>query len=263
MYRLSIAGIFLASLSWLYGCSSTDSALTASADAFLTAFSEGDTARAHRYLSRSLGSRTSIESLTAFMQHTGLSRTSRRDWKRSSVNQNVGVINGEVEVAGESQRLPVRLTLVKEDLHWKIDGVARGVRISGPNGEQVLYAPSDTESTRLARQTMQNFADAVARNNLKGYWSTMADAFRAQYSADQFNQAFAGFVHDKVNLGAAVKLAPRFTAPPTLEQKGELVMRGTFPTQPSQVEFEYRYVMQQGQWTSSGITINVVPRGEG
>lgn len=260
MFRFSFASILVAALISAVGCSNTDSALTEPANAFLSAIADGDTARAHRYLSRSLGSRTSVEALETFMRHTGLSQPRERDWQVSSINGDIGIINGEVGIDGEPQPLPVQLTLVKEDIHWKIDGVARGVRIAGANGGQVLFAPADTDSSDLARQTMANFASAVARDDLRGYWSTMAGVFRTQFSADQFDQAFAGFVRDRVNLGAAAKLSPRFTAPPSLEANGELVMRGVFPTQPSQTSFEYRFANEGGTWRNSGITLRLVPR---
>lgn len=252
-----VAILCLASM--LSACSSSNRALSESADAFFTAVASGDLAHAHRYLSRKLTANTTVEELGSFMLHTGLANPGSRHWKDSQVDEKHGVLEGEVEVDG--QTLPVRLTLVKEDVHWKIDGLARGVRIAKPSGEYVLFAPTDSENARLAQATMEGFAAAVQRNDLAGYWASMANVFRHRYSVEQFEAAFGGFVRDGTNLSPAAKLAPRFTAPPTLEPDGELVLRGLFPTRPSEVVFEYRYVFQDGDWTNSGNTITLVPRG--
>lgn len=262
MRRLSGIAVLFAAAAWLGGCSDNAAPpLAESADAFFSAIADGDMGRAHRHLSKDLAARTPTDALAAFVRHTGLEHPGETRWQSSTITGNSGVIDGEIKINGEPQPVPVRLSLLKQDINWKIDGLARGVRVVAPDGEQVLYAPAENESSRLARQTMARFADAVQHNELERYWSAMAAAFRQRFSAQQFDQAFAGFVRDQVNLGAAAKLAPRFTAPPTLESNGELVMRGVFPTRPSQTAFEYRYMFEGGTWINSGITLNLVPLG--
>ncbi|MCP5353293.1 MAG: hypothetical protein H6926_08940 [Chromatiales bacterium] len=261
MLSLCRTAVLLGTMLYLAGCDSIESALKEPADAFFAAVAINDTALAHRYLSASLATRTSVDGLAAFLKHTGLAQARETQWSTSKIEGASGSLDGEVTVDDQSQAVPVRISLVKDDLNWKIEGLARGVRVQSESGERVLFAPSDTESARMVQNSMSAFANAVQRNDLQGFWSDMADAFRKRYTADQFKAAFGGFVRDRVNLGAAAKLAPRFSAPPTLEPDGELVTRGVFPTRPSEVAFEYRYVNEAGSWSVSGMTVSLVPQG--
>ena len=261
MCRRSSFVLMVALVSLLSACGGPDSALTDPAEAFFDNVANDDIERAHRYLSQQLASRTPVDGLDAFLRYADLRQPGERDWKNASSEGNRGSLEGEIQVGSEEQAVPVRLNLLKEDMHWRIDGIARGVRVAVNGGQVLMFAPSESESSRMAQQTTAQFADAVRRNDLSGFWNGMAEVFRMRYTAEQFSEAMGGFVRDKVNLGAAAKLTPRFSAPPTIEPNGELVMSGVFPTRPSEVVFEYRYLNENNAWINSGISINLVPRG--
>ncbi len=254
--------VFLLILSiQLFGCSDHASQpLRNTTEQFWDAIARGDYTRAHRFLTKSLAQHTSVEGLRAFIDHVGLSKPGARTWQDAQVDGEQAKLAGSIAINGEQLEVPVRVNYLKEGMYWKIAGLERGVQVNSPQGLVTLFAPTKRDSAQLAKQTTMAFASAVSNNNLRGFWNTTADLFKQQYSADQFTSAFMGFIRDKANLSPAAKLDPEFKQAPTIGPNGELVLEGTFPTAPSRVTFQYRYVLQDGSWKTSGLTINLAPQ---
>jgi len=230
------------------------------AEHFFSAIAQQDYARAHRFLARPLAQQTPVETLKQFITETGLQEPDNRSWQEAQVHGDRLTLAGTVAAADQVTPIPVRLSLEKEGLHWKIAGLERGVEIASASGPVTMFAPSQEDSALLARQTTADFAKAVQANDLRGFWEGSSDAFKDQYSAEEFEAAFAAFVRDKANLLPATTIDPQFSAPPRVEANGELALIGQFPTSPSRVTFGYRYVQQGGTWKTSGLTISLVPR---
>lgn len=243
------------------GCSDKkDQPLQETAERFLSAVAQGDYARAHRFLATPLSQQTSVDALQNFIELTGLSDPGARSWRDARIDGDQAHLTGSIAVVGQQKDVPVRLSYLKEEAHWKITGLERGVRVTSPSGTVTLYAPADADSVLLARQTTADFAAAIKKNDLPAFWRQMAEAFKQQHASDQFAAAFSGFVRDQTNLAPAAALTPVFTRTPTVSPNGELILEGAFPTEPSRVVFEYRYVLQGGSWTNSGLTINLLPK---
>lgn len=230
------------------------------AESFFSAIAQQDYPRAHRFLSRSLARQTSVEGLRRFVEDSDLDQPSARSWRSAEPRGDKLTLAGSVSTGDQQAAIPVRLNLEKDGLHWKIAGLERGVEIATANGSLVLYAPSRRDSALLARQTTADFAAAISQNNLRAFWQGTADAYKNQFTAEQFEAAFAGFVREKSNLTPAARLDPQFSAAPAVTADGELTLVGQFPTRPSRVAFQYHYVRQDGSWKTSGMTISLVPQ---
>lgn len=85
MLSLCRTAVLLGTMLYLAGCDSIESALKEPADAFFAAVAINDTALAHRYLSASLATRTSVDGLAAFLKHTGLAQARETQWSTSKI----------------------------------------------------------------------------------------------------------------------------------------------------------------------------------
>ena len=124
-----------------------------------------------------------------------------------------------------------------------------------------LVLPTEAESRKIALDTTLEFARAVQAKDLSLFRSQTADEFRRQFSQEQFNRAFGDHIEQNINLFPVTKLKPVFSPSPFLTKDGTLVLKGHFPTRPSEVRFDYSYVWQNGRWKINGITLNVNPAG--
>ena len=241
----------------LTGCSTEESLMQESADEFFEAVNRDDFGRAHRFLTRPLAERQSVEALKQFIVGTGLSDSDSLSWSASRATDDKGSLQGRLGTG--DQDIPIRINFQKENSHWKIYGIERGVEVITAGKTVVLYAPSLEGSASLANTTTAAFSTAIRENDLQQFWKKTAEAFKQQYPSDQFSAAFGNFITDDINLEPATRLSAVFTRPPVIAPQGELVLAGLYPTSPSQVEFEYRYVSEQGDWRISGMSISLKP----
>ena len=104
---------------------------------------------------------------------------------------------------------------------------------------------------------------ALHQANVTGNYSVLRDlgtpVFREQFDQIALAAAFANLRARKVNLGAALLVAPNLTKNPELNKNGELVLVGDFPTQPLQIHFELAFVQLDTAWRIAGMAIDAVP----
>lgn len=260
-YRLNFISFLIISFV-LSACGNlTDQSIQETAEQFWIAIEKDDYARAQRFLADSLAQQTSTDKLRTFINHTGLGRPSARSWQEVKVDGDRATLSGFIHANDQSLRIPVRLSFQKENINWRIAGLERGIQFTSQKGLVTLFAPGDQESARLAKQTISAFANAVNSNNLQGFWDTMASTFKQRYSANHFASTFQGFIRDNSNLMPAIKHEPVFKRIPNIDRNGELVLEGMFPTKPSRIDFQFRYILEENTWKNSGLEINLIPQG--
>jgi hypothetical protein len=85
---------------------------------------------------------------------------------------------------------------------------------------------------------------------------TGAPGFREANSAAKLSQIFAKLAAQKHDLSAVAVIAPQLSQQPGLDQEeGMLHLKGYFPGQPVQINFELLYQSVNGQWRLFGISV--------
>lgn len=109
----------------------------------------------------------------------------------------------------------------------------------------------------LVRSSMLDFDMAIRAGDLRLFWATTAPEFRGRFTAEQFQQAFRGFLDQRVNLAPVQELSPVFIREPGVRDDGLLDMAGYFPTEPSQVHFDLQYARHVQGWRLVGVNVGV------
>lgn len=125
--------------------------------------------------------------------------------------------------------------------------------------EEKQTLPSGSENEKIAVDTTLAFAEAVNANDLSLFRNQTTKEFKTEFSHEQFEKAFSGFIEQKINLLPVAKLKPQFHSPPFLREDGALTLKGYFPTRPSQVEFDYIFFWRDKGWKVSGISLQINP----
>ena len=118
---------------------------------------------------------------------------------------------------------------------------------------------SEAQSRKIVLDTTLKFAHAVQAKDLSLFRDQTTQEFQQQFSNEQFNQAFGGYIEQNINLLPVAKFRPVFSPAPFLTKDGTLILKGHFPTRPSGVYFDYSYIWRDGRWKIVGITLNVKP----
>lgn len=125
--------------------------------------------------------------------------------------------------------------------------------------EEKQTLPSNSENEKIAVDTTLAFAEAVNANDLSLFRNQTTKEFKTEFSHEQFEKAFGGFIEQKINLLPVAKLKPQFHNPPILSEDGTLTLQGYFPTRPSQIEFDYSFLWRDKDWKISGISLQINP----
>lgn len=85
----------------------------------------------------------------------------------------------------------------------------------------------------------------------------IAGIWQQQFSVDDLDQAYKAFCDANIDLTVLDDLTPQFTISSELDQNGILLIAGLYPTRPSQLDFEQKYVCEGLSWKLVGFSANI------
>lgn len=119
-----------------------------------------------------------------------------------------------------------------------------------------VVMPDAEKIVLLLRTTLVTLNDAIQTGNFTVLRDIGAPSFREANSATRLSQAFSNLATQGVDLYAVTVIAPQLTEAPSLDpQKGMLHLKGYFPGQPIQINFELLYQAVDGRWRLFGLSV--------
>ncbi len=116
----------------------------------------------------------------------------------------------------------------------------------------VAQSPPRDPQSDVPVMLVKNAVTAVNQGNLTGNYTVLRDlggpAFRERNTAAQLAAIFQRLRNQKSDLSPILVLDPVFTEPPAINQAGQLLLVGFFPTRPLQVQFRLAFQRVQGGW---------------
>jgi type IV secretory pathway VirJ component len=127
--------------------------------------------------------------------------------------------------------------------------------VEAPIAQQVAMPDAET-IVLLVRNSLITLSNAVQTGNFTVLRDVAAPGFREANSSAKLSHIFANLTAQKVDLAAVAVTAPQLTQTPTLDQaKGLLHLKGYFPGQPVQINFELLYQAVNGSWRLFGVSV--------
>ena len=128
-----------------------------------------------------------------------------------------------------------------------------------PAQAQVVM-PDAEKIVLLLRTTLSTLNDALQTGNFTVLRDMAAPGFRDANTAARLAQSFSDLASKRVDLSPTSIIAPQLTQPPGLDkQKGMLHLKGYFPGQPVQINFEMLYQAVDGRWRLFGLSVQQGP----
>jgi hypothetical protein len=130
---------------------------------------------------------------------------------------------------------------------------------AAPARAQVVM-PDAEKIVLLLRTTLSTLNDALQTGNFTVLRDMAAPGFRDANTAARLAQSFSDLASKRVDLSPTSIIAPQLTQPPGLDkQKGMLHLKGYFPGQPVQINFEMLYQAVDGRWRLFGLSVQQGP----
>lgn len=134
---------------------------------------------------------------------------------------------------------------------------------SAPPAQTQVVMPDADKILLLVRTTLLTLNDAVQTGNYTVLRDVAAPGFREANSAARLTQIFANLAQRGIDLTPVAVMAPQLTAAPSIDPKsGMLHLKGYFPGQPVQLNFEVLYQPVAGRWRMFGLSVNPTTSGQ-
>jgi len=231
------------------------SGMTDTADKFFAAIRQQDIATARSYLSEDFKASTDEAALRDFLTRGALLKFKDTSWSNRQISGGRGELNGEV-ITETGGVVPLKMMFVKENGDWKIYGIQKPTAGLQPEDSSPTI-PSKADQVALVKRSMVDFGQSVNAKDMKHFRGTVSQMWQQQFTPEKFEQSF-GMMYDKgVDLTMLENLEPEIEPVSALGENGELVLKGQFPTQPSQVHFEQKFIYEGLGWKLFGFHINI------
>jgi len=123
--------------------------------------------------------------------------------------------------------------------------------------------PSENQLKKIAGSTMDDFTQAVRKQNFDDFYDRMSNTFKLQITPARLYGAFKGFATVKAieQLGQHTPILEEGMG---IDKDGILKFGGHYPTQPEATTFRLTYIQEQNDWKLLGINVAMkkIPRAD-
>jgi hypothetical protein len=232
-----------------------------SADEFFSAINNGSIEEAYQSTSREFQAATSLEAFKSFLNSTAIASYESASWSSRSKENNIGKLEGSIKTK-DGGIIPVKIQLVKEDNKWKILNInkAEGGLIKEENAEkaerQKKEIPAENELIEMTNRSVLSLAEAIVKDDFTDFYNSVSNLWQNQTNPGEIRNTFKQFIEQNIDMRAIKNLAPVYKKDPYLDSNSLLIVEGYYPTTPSQVHFNLKYIFEPPEWKLFGIYVN-------
>jgi hypothetical protein len=227
------------------------------ADAFFDAIRRQDLAAARSSLSEDFKASTDEAALRDFLSRGALLSFKEASWSHRQVSGGRGELDGAVTTQAGGV-VPLKLMFVKENGAWKIYAIQKPT--AGLQGDQTSPAvPTPAAQVALVKASMHDFAVAVNKKTMNDFYASLSRLWQRQITVEGLNKAYASILSQTVDLTVLDRIDPIVESGASINDSGFLVLKGHFPSRPTQVAFEQKYTYEGTAWKLTGFGIRATP----
>jgi hypothetical protein len=121
--------------------------------------------------------------------------------------------------------------------------------------------PSDAELKALALESLMSFNQAVVGKDFTPFHKHIAARWRAEVTPTKLKTLFESYIDQGVDLSFIKGIDPTFQPAPAIDADGVLVLQGSYPTEPTKLDFRLKYMVEKKAWKLIGIKVEAKPTG--
>jgi len=117
--------------------------------------------------------------------------------------------------------------------------------------------PNERTLETLVKSSLVSFNDAVSTGNFEVLHARLAKPLRDKFTPEQLAKIFKEFAEKDAELYVVTTYKPTYDPPPSINEDGVLLVKGFFPTEPSRVGFDFKFLPSDGEWRLVGINVTM------
>lgn len=229
------------------------SGLAGAADKLFEAAANNDVQQIEELLSEGFVAITPVPELVNWMQARGFDRVEETRWTNRESSGGAGSLRGSV-ITTNGGTYPVEIQLVKENGRWKIHSMETPE--TGISQKSVEVGLSGEEIFQLTDRSMQLFVESLKHGSMDHFRRNVAEAWQADFTTDQMNQAYASFIDLVDELGFVHEVMPEVEYY-TPDEDGIMKVIGDYSTEQAALHFDLYYIKEEGQWMLIGLHVSL------
>jgi hypothetical protein len=121
--------------------------------------------------------------------------------------------------------------------------------------------PGDAELVALLRTTLEKVDYGNKTGDYHSLYGELTPQVQKVVDLPKLAAALEGFRKLKVDMTAVSRTEPQYEHPPQLTPDGFLLVRGTFPTSPREIRFDFGFTRADGQWRIQALNLDTPGNG--
>ena len=115
--------------------------------------------------------------------------------------------------------------------------------------------PGERALEALVKVTLLTFNDANVTGNYDVFHAKLSKPFRQQFSVEQLKDTFKDFARKDIDFDIIAAFKPVYDPEPRVDDEGKLLVKGWFPTEPTRVVYDLKFIPSDGEWKLLGINV--------
>jgi hypothetical protein len=100
----------------------------------------------------------------------------------------------------------------------------------------------------LVKASLLSLNDANVTGNYSVLHAKLSKPFRQQFSPEKLKETFSEFSQGNADFDIIAAMKPAYDPAPVVDPEGKLIVKGSFPTEPSRLQFELEFIPSDGEW---------------
>ena len=222
--------------------------------AFIEAAQSEDVNSAYELLSPAMQAVVSKQDLSAFIERNTLASAQFSEWR--SVNKNAAreILSSTLNTEDGVEKSLIAV-LSNNSVNWQLDAM---MFTEDPKLIRNKSAtPSMQQMIELASSSVHNFGISLNTNSMAHFHSRISKLWQDQTNPEELKRAYQSFFDADLDLTVLEEVQPLLNGTPLQNDKGILEITGFFPTRPSKLSFEQRFIWEGLNWKLISFTANI------
>ena len=248
--------LIIGSVALAFYLRSNDSALRET-EIFLDNIRRGNLELAYMTLSDPLQKLASKEDLKRFVEINNLKTVRENRLEivdRNPVGRHLAMLTRDTDTAEAA----IHFLLSKQPQGWRLDYMTRSDNTILAPGTPLLPAvPESAHLVSLTGNTVQQFARSINARSMAIFYDHIANFWQQQSTLSELDEAYGTFFDAGLDLTVLAAIDPVIETSQGPDAIGVLTVNGFYPTAPSKMFFEQKYIYEGLGWKLVGFSANV------
>ncbi len=213
-----------------------------------------DVNAAYELLSPAMQAIASKQDLSRFIERNQLTTAQFSSWTAVSKNAAREIFASTLTAGDGMERILVAV-LSNDSASWQLDAMLFPQDPKSATLRSVT--PTKQNMIDLAGDAVHDFGISLNADSMDHFHNQISKLWQDQTSSEELKRAYQDFFDADLDLTVLEEIQPLLNGTPVQNDRGIIEITGFFPTRPSRLSFEQRFIWEGLNWKLVSFTANI------